>query len=191
MLNVSAESMSALAEDPLHFLRWVQHHIGGHVKPSDFLPRHVYWEYVESVLQEEVRLRPRQFEWRHDEASFITRSGNILEIRLRNGEVIDADKVVLALGNFPASDPRLPGESDSSPRYISDVSSQGLRPAKSHVLCEGAEGVNRHIRPYWEVHRHRLAPEIDAHVASLLRSGQMQIHAGRITIMTRVKTVSR
>src|SRR5215471_18991000 len=39
----------------------------------------------------------------------------------------------------------------------------------------------RHVRPYWEVHRHRLAPEIDALVASQLISGQMRIHAGRIT----------
>jgi uncharacterized NAD(P)/FAD-binding protein YdhS len=39
----------------------------------------------------------------------------------------------------------------------------------------------RHVRPYWEVHRHRLAQEIDALLASQLSSGQIQIHAGRIT----------
>jgi uncharacterized NAD(P)/FAD-binding protein YdhS len=40
----------------------------------------------------------------------------------------------------------------------------------------------RHLRPYWEVHRHRLVPEIDASVASKISSGQIQIHSGRITV---------
>jgi uncharacterized NAD(P)/FAD-binding protein YdhS len=39
----------------------------------------------------------------------------------------------------------------------------------------------RHVRPYWEVHRHRAAPQIAQSIAEQLSSGQIQLHAGRIT----------
>lgn len=39
----------------------------------------------------------------------------------------------------------------------------------------------RHVRPYWDVHRHRVAPEIGETIATLLHQGQAIIHAGRVT----------
>jgi uncharacterized NAD(P)/FAD-binding protein YdhS len=39
----------------------------------------------------------------------------------------------------------------------------------------------RHVRPYWEIHRHRVAPQIGEQLYSELSNGQIQIHAGRIT----------
>ncbi len=39
----------------------------------------------------------------------------------------------------------------------------------------------RHVRPYWEVHRHRAAPQIAQSIAEQISSGQIQVHAGRIT----------
>jgi uncharacterized NAD(P)/FAD-binding protein YdhS len=39
----------------------------------------------------------------------------------------------------------------------------------------------RHLRPYWDVHRHRIAARIADQLTLQLRSGQIQIHAGRIT----------
>ena len=38
----------------------------------------------------------------------------------------------------------------------------------------------RHIRPYWDVCRHRMAEQIASQLASLVRSGQIHMHAGRI-----------
>ena len=38
----------------------------------------------------------------------------------------------------------------------------------------------RHVRTYWDIHRHRLAPEIAASVAHLRANGQLRVHAGRI-----------
>jgi uncharacterized NAD(P)/FAD-binding protein YdhS len=38
----------------------------------------------------------------------------------------------------------------------------------------------RHLRPYWEVHRHRVAPRIGAKLAAMIEKGQVQIHAGRL-----------
>ncbi|MGB7226361.1 MAG: FAD/NAD(P)-binding protein [Candidatus Acidiferrales bacterium] len=39
----------------------------------------------------------------------------------------------------------------------------------------------RHIRPYWDANRHRMASEVGAAIANLLRDGQATLHAGRIT----------
>jgi uncharacterized NAD(P)/FAD-binding protein YdhS len=38
----------------------------------------------------------------------------------------------------------------------------------------------RHVRPYWDAHRHRVAPEIGSVLNSELRQGRLQVHAGRI-----------
>lgn len=38
----------------------------------------------------------------------------------------------------------------------------------------------RHVRPYWEVHRHRLAPEVDACLRAARASGRLTVRAGRI-----------
>lgn len=280
LLNVPAENMSAFADDPTHFLRWARRRLGRHVEPCDFLPRSLYGEYVESVLWEEVRQRPGQFKWRCEEACAVTCTGRSLDILLHNGEAIRAERVVLALGNSPPSDPLLPGRSNFCQRYVPDpwadnaferltpasdilligsgltsvdvavaartrgfkgtihiLSRHGLLP-KGHRLkasrasiwslerfpstahrllrwvrrqTETAEGHGfdwylivdslrpftqqiwqslpnkeqrrflRHVRPYWEVHRHRLAPEIAALIASEIGNGQIQIRSGRIT----------
>jgi uncharacterized NAD(P)/FAD-binding protein YdhS len=39
----------------------------------------------------------------------------------------------------------------------------------------------RHVRPYWEVHRHRTAPQIAQSIAEEISRRQIQVHAGRIT----------
>jgi uncharacterized NAD(P)/FAD-binding protein YdhS len=39
----------------------------------------------------------------------------------------------------------------------------------------------RHARPYWEVHRHRIAPEIGGLIGYQLLNGHIRPHAGRIT----------
>jgi uncharacterized NAD(P)/FAD-binding protein YdhS/glyoxylase-like metal-dependent hydrolase (beta-lactamase superfamily II) len=38
----------------------------------------------------------------------------------------------------------------------------------------------RHVKPYWEVHRHRIAPRIGDVVNEMLNSGQLIVSAGRI-----------
>ena len=38
----------------------------------------------------------------------------------------------------------------------------------------------RHLRPWWEVHRHRMSPEIAARIRAALRIGQLTVTAGRI-----------
>ncbi|HTC88473.1 MAG TPA: FAD/NAD(P)-binding protein [Bryobacteraceae bacterium] len=38
----------------------------------------------------------------------------------------------------------------------------------------------RHLKPYWDVHRHRMAPEVAAIVDEARRAGTLHVHAGRI-----------
>ncbi len=38
----------------------------------------------------------------------------------------------------------------------------------------------RHVRPYWDVHRHRVAPDLHARFEELRRDGTLQLTAGRL-----------
>jgi uncharacterized NAD(P)/FAD-binding protein YdhS len=59
-----------------------------------------------------------------------------------------------------------------------------LRP-HSHELWQSLDADEqrrfmRHARPYWDVHRHRIAPEVAATIAQLIADERLQIMAGRI-----------
>lgn len=283
LLNVRARNMSASPDDPEHFLHWARLNHDPGVSPDDYLPRALYGQYVASVLQQEVERHPGQVEHVQDEAVSIARVGDAAEIHLRSGRTLSADKVVIALGNFPPSDPRLPGRTPHSQRYVSnpwksnlwassalgDVSQDksvlllgsgltsvdvaitlrqrgfggtihilsrrgllpqthkaaaiwppfwddqsprtargllrlfrtqvkvaekagsgwravidSLRPFTQEIWRSLSFGERRrflrHVRPYWDVHRHRVAPAIGARLASQIQDGQIEIHAGRI-----------
>jgi uncharacterized NAD(P)/FAD-binding protein YdhS len=44
----------------------------------------------------------------------------------------------------------------------------------------------RHLQPHWDVHRHRLPPQMSERLMSLRRDGQLQVNAGRIHSLTAV-----
>jgi len=59
-----------------------------------------------------------------------------------------------------------------------------LRPHTSRIwqgwsLCQRGSFL-RHVRNPWDVHRHRMAPEIVGHLSRLLADGVLTIHAGRM-----------
>jgi len=60
----------------------------------------------------------------------------------------------------------------------------GLRPHSQSLWQsldhEEQQRFLRHGRPWWDVHRHRIAPEVAATVARLVAEGRLQIVAGRI-----------
>lgn len=59
-----------------------------------------------------------------------------------------------------------------------------LRPATARIWRDLPQAERRrflrHARPYWEVHRHRLAPQVDAAIRAAVESGRLTIQAGRI-----------
>jgi uncharacterized NAD(P)/FAD-binding protein YdhS len=60
----------------------------------------------------------------------------------------------------------------------------GLRP-HSVALWRGLSGAERrrflrHLRPWWDVHRHRIAPAVAARIEELRGSGRLEVVAGRI-----------
>jgi uncharacterized NAD(P)/FAD-binding protein YdhS len=44
----------------------------------------------------------------------------------------------------------------------------------------------RHVRPFWDVHRHRLAPEVHAKLARALARGQLSVARGRLESLEHV-----
>ena len=279
LLNVRAQNMSAFHDDPGHFLHWARLHYDSSTQPGDFLPRRAYGDYIESIFRRAIEEHPGRFERIQGEAVSTTYADGRADIFLSNGRQVSADKVVLALGNFPPGDLNLPGKENPSPRYrangwsesaldnvaqndnllligsgltsvdvvlalrernfrgtIHMISRHGLLPRHqkpraqwpafwNSVFPQTARGLLRlvreqvreaekqdvdwraildsirpvtqqmwqslslreqrrflrHVRSYWDVHRHRVAPEIGAMLDSELQQGSLQVHAGRIT----------
>lgn len=109
LLNVPAGRMSAFPDVPDHFLRWASSRDEG-VTAATFLPRSLYGQYVESIIDEAAaHAKAAALERVTDEVSSIDphRFGAGMVVSLRHGSPVRADAVVLALGNPPAR--RLPG----------------------------------------------------------------------------------
>jgi uncharacterized NAD(P)/FAD-binding protein YdhS len=295
LLNVPAIDMSAFPEDREHFLRWAKSSYDWDVEPCSFLPRKQYGRYLGDIFGGTVLSGgKRRLRWKKDEAFAISQSASgETEIRLRSGSSVLANKVVLALGNFPSSGPSLPGQSPAGlsrtasdshsssphsdvyfPNPWSDEALEGvehldsilllgsglssldialklrhrgfsgtihilsrhgllphshqphspwpifwnqrsprsvrgllklvreqvrkaerqggdwrsvvncLRPVTSRIWQSLPQAEKRrflrHVRPYWEVHRHRAAPETAKFIDEQRSNGKIEIHAGRI-----------
>jgi len=58
----------------------------------------------------------------------------------------------------------------------------------SHDIWKSLDPVERqrfvrHARPWWDVHRHRIAPQVAAQIARMVSEGRLEIAAGRIGAM--------
>jgi uncharacterized NAD(P)/FAD-binding protein YdhS len=64
----------------------------------------------------------------------------------------------------------------------------GLRPSTQRLWHDlgpnGQAQALRHGAPFWNVHRHRMAPETAARIDELLRSGALAVRAGRVDRIT-------
>jgi uncharacterized NAD(P)/FAD-binding protein YdhS len=112
LLNIPAAKMSAFPDEPEHFLEWLKRHpkscarVGlGLVQPGTFAPRQLYGEYLEWLLEKVKHRRERLYRLRSEAVDVEPLLDGSLRIRLANGTRVHADKVVLALGNFPPGDP--------------------------------------------------------------------------------------
>ena len=271
LLNVRASGMSAFADQPDHFADWFAGAEGG--APDQFAQRRVYGRYLGELLEAARTRHGDRLRTLKGEASAIERDGTGERLRLSDGGELQADAVILAVGNLPpeptrgidpaalpagvyvdnawaadlsaglsdrdtvllvgtgltAIDAALSLESAGFDGRILAVSRRGLLP-RSHAAAplgpakppsdpkprctallrlvrEGADGdwrravdslrpvtqqlwreagpaerrrFLRHLRPWWDVHRHRIAPSIAARIDGLQRSGRLDVRAGRI-----------
>jgi uncharacterized NAD(P)/FAD-binding protein YdhS len=78
-------------------------------------------------------------------------------------------------------------------RHVREAADQGvdwravidsMRPVTNDIWRElelrEQQRVLRHLKTWWDIHRHRMAPEIGAKIAAARASGQIIVHAGRL-----------
>ncbi len=290
VLNVPARRMSAWPEDDGHFYHYARRRDPS-VTPDSFLPRALYGDYLETVLDDAMQRSPAGCTLRSVVAD-VERieprvGGEGARLALRGGATIEADRVVLCIGNHPPMHPFIEpvrGGLHAHPRYVGDpwardalgrikagepvlligtgltmldvvldlrerghrapihaVSRRGLTPLPhgepdaqpgydgahlteamlaspsarrylSAVLraVDGHAGAGgdwrdvigglrgatpalwhalplderrrfmRHLRPYWDVHRHRCAPRVHERLRDELAGGAVRIVAGKV-----------
>lgn len=108
LLNVPAGRMSALTDTPLHFLSWLERAPAGSSRrelipsdlgPNSFVSRLLFGDYIEALLRDATRQSRSSFHHIEDTAMRIDRVRDGYRITLGHGETLDADTIVLALGN--------------------------------------------------------------------------------------------
>ena len=269
LLNVRSARMSALADRPDHFVRWLEDYAPDHADPDGFAPRLIFGRYVQARLAGVEAAHPGRVECVVGEVAVIEADG----VALADGRRIAADAVVLTTGN-PAprtasgetgaviSDPWAPGALDligaeddilivgtgltmvdmllslegrgwrgratalsrrgllprahgelpdpparpstallngplstrlTEARKVSARSGwremmEGLRPITADLWRDAdmatRSRIVRHLRPWWDVHRHRLAPRIGAHIDRLLAGDRLAVVSGRVKSIT-------
>jgi len=284
LLNVPAKGMSALPDQPSHFVEWLRARDWPDAAPDLFAPRRVYGEYLGDLLETELRkARPGAFRRIQAEVTEVHPAAEGLCLVLGSGSVLNARRAVLALGNPASSSPVAAAGSDiddlchASP-WIGDalraplagerilligtgltavdaalallsqtpdcevyaLSRRGLLPQGHDLRRAPAEppafeqpgnlramfrdlrsriqdlrdsdgcwrsAVDalrpvsnplwqqltltdqrrflRHLRTYWETHRHRMAPEVRRRVTGYLRENRFRVLAGRVRKIAR------
>lgn len=281
-LNVPAGRMSAFEDDPDDFLRFVRVRDPS-LTGGSFVPRRLYGEYLAQTLAEARRQSSLPLLRVAGEVVGLAPHGPSVSLHLADGRELRADRVVLALGNYPPSDPPCLDEHlMASIRYARDpwapdalemdrrqdvlllgtgltmcdialalrdadhrghvyaLSRRGLLPQPHRLSAKPPpqldppatlaewpntaagmlralrreardrerEGVDwrevvtsirhdtpalwqrldavererflRHLRPYWEAHRHRSSPETAHGVESMIEEGRLTVLAARL-----------
>jgi uncharacterized NAD(P)/FAD-binding protein YdhS len=106
VLNVTPEKMSAIAEEPEHFVSWLMRVCGDTHRRELFVPRHLYGKYMEDTLNQAIReSHGGQLSWVRGNAISLEMRGTRPQLMLDGGPIVEARVVVLATGNTPPSDP--------------------------------------------------------------------------------------
>ena len=102
LLNVPAARMSAFPDDEEHFLRFARTRLQ-EVEGGSFLPRALYGEYVDAVLTGAVAEAAERVRYTHLAAAAVALHPHEHGVHLvmDDGTALDADRVLLAVGNFP------------------------------------------------------------------------------------------
>ena len=123
LLNNYVARMSAVEDDPQHLLRWCRAQ-GLDVTGATFLPRETYGRYLAGVLGATPVPAGCSLRTVRDEAVGLTDTGSGYRLETASGAVLEADVVVLALGNPPPRRPR--GVDVDADRLVADPWAPGL-----------------------------------------------------------------
>lgn len=124
LLNVRAGNMSALADDPRHFLDWLAGK-GEDSSPDRFVSRRVYGEYLADLLSTGRAQRPARFRRVHGICTGLSENPAGIVASFDDGTVQLADHAILATGHSlprPAADRAIQPAWDPIPSLPSDAS---------------------------------------------------------------------
>jgi uncharacterized NAD(P)/FAD-binding protein YdhS len=199
LLNVRIGNMSALPDQPDHFVRWLSQRDGWR-STGAFVTRGVYGDYLQSLLAEAVQgayghdrllleadeavdLHPADGRWRIDTAM---------------GRSLEADAVVLALGSLPPAPPAaLSAELLGSPRYVAEPwRFDGSADLGRHVLLLGtgltmvdvAFSLKRPYRRFTAISRRGLLPR--GHGAAPAAPGRSDFVGSPREVLSQVRRLS-
>lgn len=99
LLNVPAGNMSALADDPAHFVSYCRE-LDPSLNGGSFVSRRIYGDYLEATLEQAKARSPHRLRRLHDEAIAVRprEPGAGFQVELAGGTTLTADQVVLACG---------------------------------------------------------------------------------------------
>jgi uncharacterized NAD(P)/FAD-binding protein YdhS len=173
LLNVPAGNMSALAEEPGHFVAYIRN-IDPSFNPGSFVPRRIYGDYLEDLLERAQREGDARLTRITGDAVALDRSPSTGEftVDLADGRQVAATQVVLAFGHFlPARPESIPGTLPQS-AYVADpwnfAALDRLDPARPVILLGSGHTAidalfrltsNNATRPAFLLSRHGLLPQ--------------------------------
>ncbi len=269
LLNVRLDNMGAFPDQPGHLADWLAEQTSWRAQDG-FITRGVYGDYLQHLLDQALDGAPERLRLLASEARALDRDGAGWTLTMEDGETVQADAVVLALGNLePASPSGVDEALRRSPLYVENpwrleakaadgardilligagltmvdaalslrrpgrrftaLSRHGLLPrahatvppapyreafagGPSDVLKQVRAATEthdwravfdhlrhsarplwrswtpdqrkrflRHLRPLWDVHRHRLSPGSARDIHSMLASGELTVLAGKLS----------
>ncbi len=102
LLNVRASDMSALADEPDHFVDWLARD-GGGLGRTDFVPRADYGRYLEDLLADSVQRSEGRLRIVTGDVTALSDQPDGVEIGIEGQQVLKARAAVLATGHRPPS----------------------------------------------------------------------------------------
>ena len=130
LLNVVARNMSAFPDIPSHFVDWLRNRadfaeIPGTDLPEQFVPRRIYGDYLQDLLfwQAHPLAGPGRVEIRSIDAEVLDVAPAVrgAHLVLKNGDEVQADRVVLATGNLAPHDLVPPGPMHDHPALCANA----------------------------------------------------------------------
>ena len=119
LLNVPASRISPFPEEPDHFLRWAEANPDPSVQPEAF-----YLVLFMDAIWGHCWKKPRDamaaaiFAGSREKLCSVGRERSQIDVHLKDGSKLVAEALVLAAGNFPPANLRLPGFSGNGERYV-------------------------------------------------------------------------